>query len=138
MLNIGLTGGIGSGKSIVAQIFKTLGIPVLDADSLAKSIMQEDENVKEQLIKQFGPETYTQEGLNRAYIANIVFKDPFQLQVLNSIVHPATIDAGKNGLPNRTPPISLKKPHCFSNLGLPMKWISSLGYMHQTLCVYRE
>lgn len=117
MLNIGLTGGIGSGKSIVAQIFKTLGIPVLDADSLAKSIMQEDENVKEKLIKQFGPETYNQEGLNRAYIANIVFKDPFQLQILNSIVHPATIDAGKKWAAQQNAPYIIKEAALFFESG---------------------
>lgn len=95
MLSIGLTGGIGSGKSVVAQIFRTLGIPVLDADALAKRIMQEDPEVKASILQCFGEKAYQDNKLNRAYLADIVFKDPFQLQVLNAIVHPATIAAGK-------------------------------------------
>lgn len=95
MLSIGLTGGIGSGKSVVAKIFAGLGIPVLDTDALAKKIMQEDPEVKARIIEKFGSDAYQNDILNRGYIANIVFKDPFQLQVLNTIVHPATIAAGK-------------------------------------------
>lgn len=117
MLSIGLTGGIGSGKSIVAEIFRTLGIPVLDADSLAKKIMQEDASVKEQLIDTFGTETYNNQGLNRAYIANIVFKDPFQLQVLNSIVHPATIEAGIKWAAQQNAPYIIKEAALFFESG---------------------
>jgi len=117
MLSIGLTGGIGSGKSVVAQIFRTLGIPVLDADALAKKIMLEDVSVKEALIKTFGPESYNQQGLNRSYIANIVFKDPFQLQVLNSIVHPATIEAGKKWAAQQNAPYIIKEAALFFESG---------------------
>ncbi len=117
MLNIGLTGGIGSGKSVVAQIFRTLGTPVLDADALAKKIMLEDVSVKEALIKIFGPESYNQQGLNRPYIANIVFKDPFQLQVLNSIVHPATIEAGKKWAAQQNAPYIIKEAALFFESG---------------------
>jgi dephospho-CoA kinase len=117
MLNIGLTGGIGSGKSIVAQIFRTLGIPVLDADALAKKIMQEDPLVKEQLINTFGPDSYNHEGLNRTFIANIVFKDPFQLQVLNSIVHPITIEAGKKWASQQNAPYIIKEAALFFESG---------------------
>ncbi|MFZ8423179.1 dephospho-CoA kinase, partial [Staphylococcus aureus] len=58
MLLVGLTGGIGSGKSVVAKIFRTLGIPVLDADKLARSIMEEDTIVQQDIIKTFGEESY--------------------------------------------------------------------------------
>lgn len=91
MLTIGITGGIGSGKSTVAAVFALLGIPVLQADHLAKTIMQENPEVREKLIAAFGEAAYINNRLNTAHIANIVFKDPFQLSVLNSIVHPVTI-----------------------------------------------
>ena len=94
MLTIGLTGGIGSGKSTVAKIFEVLGVPILNADLLAKSIMQNDSNIRNEIIKAFGTNAYESNQLNSAYIANIVFKDPYQLAVLNAIVHPATIREG--------------------------------------------
>lgn len=90
---IGLTGGIGAGKSMVAKIFATMGVPVLDADALAKDIMQNNASVKEQLLKAFGQEVYKEGVLDRSFLANIVFSDPAQLTVLNAIVHPVTIQA---------------------------------------------
>ncbi len=92
MLKIGITGGIGSGKSLVAQMFAVLGAPVFDADKEAKLIMETDASVRNAVIQAFGEGSYTDAKLNRGYLANIVFKDPFQLEVLNSIVHPATIE----------------------------------------------
>ena len=91
MIRIGLTGGIGSGKTTVAKIFELLGIPVYYADDGAKRIMNEDEELKLAIQKQFGEETYQNGELNRAYLSAKVFTDPFQLEILNSIVHPATI-----------------------------------------------
>lgn len=91
MLKIGLTGGIGSGKSTVAKVFEVLGIPVYYADDAAKRLMQEDEQLKQQLIAAFGPETYIHGKLNREHLASIVFKQKEQLELLNSLVHPATI-----------------------------------------------
>ncbi|MBL7760834.1 MAG: dephospho-CoA kinase [Sediminibacterium sp.] len=91
MLTIGITGGIGSGKSTVAAVFALLGIPVLQADQLAKTIMQENREVQNRIITAFGEAAYINGRLNTAHIANIVFKDPYQLSVLNSIVHPVTI-----------------------------------------------
>lgn len=117
MLSIGLTGGIGSGKSIVAKIFRTLGVPVLDADALAKKIMLENEDVRAQIINSFGAESYNQTGLNRSFIANIVFKDPFQLEVLNSIVHPATIEAGKKWASQQNTPYTIKEAALFFESG---------------------
>lgn len=90
-LKIGLTGGIGSGKSTVAKIFKTLGIPVFDADSVAKSIMATDEQVKEKIIALFGSGAFLNGVLNRKFIADKVFADAFLLEQLNAIVHPAVI-----------------------------------------------
>ena len=96
MIKIGLTGGIGSGKTTVAKIFELLGIPVYYADDAAKRIMNEDEELKTTIQKRFGKETYINGELNRSYLSAKVFTDTFQLEILNSLVHPATIrDAGK-------------------------------------------
>ncbi|MEO6682889.1 MAG: dephospho-CoA kinase [Ginsengibacter sp.] len=91
MLRIGLTGGIGSGKSTVAQIFKILGVPVYDADTASKLLMNESEEIKRKLIREFGEETYLDGTLNRKYLSAAVFNNPEKLAALNSIVHPATI-----------------------------------------------
>ena len=96
MIKIGLTGGIGSGKTTVAKIFELLGIPVYYADDAAKRIMNEDKELKTAIQKQFGKDAYDNEGLNRTFLSAKVFPDPAQLEILNSLVHPATIrDAAK-------------------------------------------
>ncbi|MEP2935080.1 MAG: dephospho-CoA kinase [Gilvibacter sp.] len=84
---IGLTGGIGSGKSTVASFFKNLGAPVYIADIEAKALMNRSKVIRRKLIALFGPEAYN-EQLNAGYIAGIVFKDASKLEALNSIVHP--------------------------------------------------
>ena len=85
---IGLTGGIGSGKSRVVSVFIALGVPCYIADQAAKKIMINNAMVMEQTIDLFGEKTYDQNGLNRAYIGELVFKDPQKLAALNAIVHP--------------------------------------------------
>jgi dephospho-CoA kinase len=96
MIKIGLTGGIGSGKTTVAKIFELLGIPVYYADDAAKRIMNEDEELKTAIQKQFGKDAYDNEGLNRTFLSTRVFTDHAQIEILNSLVHPATIrDAAK-------------------------------------------
>ena len=90
---IGLTGGIGSGKTTVANLFASLGIPVFNADDAAKQLMQNSPIIKNQLIQQFGDQVYEQGQLNKSYLASIVFADPEKLAILNSIVHPVTIQA---------------------------------------------
>ena len=93
MLKIGITGSIGAGKSTVAGIFKVLGIPVFDADATAKSILNSDPELREQIIAAFGLETYKNGLLDRKYLATLVFSNPDQLAKLNALVHPATIKA---------------------------------------------
>lgn len=88
MMLVGLTGGIGSGKSTVASFFRELGIPVYTADDEAKKLMTTSKRVKAKLIKEFGEQTFVDEQLNRGYIASIVFKDAEKLAILNNIVHP--------------------------------------------------
>lgn len=95
MFKVGLTGGIGSGKSTVAKLFSCMGIPVLNADDLSRKIMQSDPAIIAALTHIFGSNVYTQGKLNRKYLAEIVFADPYQLSVLNAIVHPATFKAAE-------------------------------------------
>ena len=86
---IGLTGGIGSGKSKVALRFSALGIPCYIADDRAKDLMNASAHLKEAVCKVFGSESYLDGVLNRPYIANLVFKDASALAQLNALVHPA-------------------------------------------------
>lgn len=109
MLKIGLTGGIGSGKSAVAGIFKVLGIPVFDADTEARLIMEKDEHLAISIQKIFGDESYTAKKLNRKYIAEIVFNDPEKLKQLNALVHPAAILAADKWMNLQTTPYVIKE-----------------------------
>ena len=106
---IGLTGGIGSGKSVVAKIFATIGIPVFNADEEAKRIMQTSPEIKTKLIEQFGTDIYNAHGLDKEKLAAIVFNDPFQLQLLNAIVHPVTIQAAKDWAAKQNSPYVIKE-----------------------------
>jgi dephospho-CoA kinase len=87
MLKIGITGGIGTGKSLVCRLFALLNIPVYDSDLRAKEVMHNPE-LKKELIAAFGPETFDAAGLNRTRLAGIVFNNPEKLALLNSLVHP--------------------------------------------------
>lgn len=89
MYKIGVTGGIGSGKSTVCELLRDRGVAVYDSDSRAKQLMAESDALREQLIAAFGAECYNAEGLDRAFLASKVFGNEEALQQLNSIVHPA-------------------------------------------------
>ncbi|GLU44505.1 dephospho-CoA kinase [Allomuricauda sp. NBRC 101325] len=89
MMIVGLTGGIGSGKSTVAKMFEELGVPVYDSDKEAKQLMATSIKVKESIIELLGAASYVDGTLNRPYIAGKVFTDPILLEKLNKIVHPA-------------------------------------------------
>ncbi len=91
MYKVGITGGIGSGKSTVCRILAEHGVAVYDADSRAKELMSSSEALRAALIENFGAECFTAEGLNRAYLAGRVFSDAEQLRVLNGLVHPAVM-----------------------------------------------
>ncbi|HEX4031693.1 MAG TPA: dephospho-CoA kinase [Terracidiphilus sp.] len=95
MLRVGLTGGLGSGKSTVAGYLRGLGAEVIEADALGRSFMEPGQQVFERIVERFGPEVLTAEGrLNRARLAQIAFGEG-RVQELNAIVHPATIEAQK-------------------------------------------
>lgn len=89
-LRVGITGGIGSGKTTVCEIFQSLGIPVYSADFWAKWLIEHDEQVKAGILDLLGPEAYDPNGAyNRAWVARIVFDQPEKLSALNALVHPA-------------------------------------------------
>jgi dephospho-CoA kinase len=89
MLKIGITGGIGSGKSTVCRVFSVLGIPVFEADKVAKKLMVTDQEIHEKLVNLFGAAVYLpDQSIDRKFLAGIVFKDPSLLAQLNAIVHP--------------------------------------------------
>jgi dephospho-CoA kinase len=92
MIKVGLTGGIGSGKTTVANYFIELGVPVYFADDEAKKLMNSSTYIKNKLIGEFGEETYQNGELNRKYLASIVFHDTSKLNIINGIVHPAVAD----------------------------------------------
>ncbi len=109
LLKIGLTGGIGSGKSVVAGIFKVLNIPVFNADREAKLIMEKDERLIFSIQKLLGGKSYTGKRLNRKYIADIVFNDPGKLRQLNALVHPAAILAADKWMNAQTAHYAVKE-----------------------------
>ena len=109
MLRIGLTGGIGSGKSTVAKIFETLGIPVYYADDASKKMMNENDELKKAIQKNFGEETYTDGLLNRKLLSSLIFNNPEKLAILNSIVHPATIKDAADWMKKQTAPYAIKE-----------------------------
>jgi len=89
ILTVGITGGIGSGKSTVCRIFKLLGIPVFEADGVAKQLLNSNAEIKTKLIHLFGEGIYTAEGLiDRKKLADNIFNDDFQLAKINKLVHP--------------------------------------------------
>ena len=109
MLNVGLTGGIGSGKTIASKIFEVLGIPVYQADVAAKRLMESNPVLKNQLIEQFGNDAFVDGKLNRSYIAEIIFNDKEKLQLINSLVHPYTIQDGIEWMKKQTTPYAIKE-----------------------------
>ncbi|MCC9165279.1 dephospho-CoA kinase [Pontibacter harenae] len=89
MLIIGITGGIGVGKTVVCRMFQLLGVPVYDSDARAKWVMHHNSTLKEELIASFGPETYNEQGqLDRVYLGKLAFNNPERLSQLNALVHP--------------------------------------------------
>ena len=89
MLRVGLTGGIGSGKTMVSSIFEKLGVPVYNADAAARKLMNSEAELKDGIALMFGDLAYGSDGLNKTYIAESVFGDAEKLAGLNKLVHPA-------------------------------------------------
>ncbi len=109
MIRIGLTGGIGSGKTTVAKIFEVLGIPVYYSDIVTRQLMNEDAELRKNITATFGEQSYTAAGLNRSYIASIVFNDAEKLEILNSLTHPATIRHARQWMQKQRSPYIIKE-----------------------------
>ena len=89
MKKIGLTGGIGSGKSTVARVFGILGIPVYHADDRARELMNQDKLLRKIIMEEFGQKSYVNDQLDRNYLAGQIFGNASRIELLNNIVHPA-------------------------------------------------
>lgn len=114
MLRIGITGGIGSGKTTVARIFETLGIPVYYADDAAKRLMQEHEGLKASIMEHFGKAVYPSGRLNRGHLASLIFGNLQKTSLLNSLVHPVVINHAEEWMKDpfgdgTLPPYALKE-----------------------------
>lgn len=109
MLRVGLTGGIGSGKTTVARIFEVLGIPTYNADKSAKELMNMPGVLRSSLVETFGNDIYNDAGLDRAALAKIVFNNPAELAKLNSLVHPATIAHAMEWMATQKTPYIIKE-----------------------------
>ncbi|MEO6290031.1 MAG: dephospho-CoA kinase [Ginsengibacter sp.] len=109
MLKIGLTGGIGSGKSTVATMFEVLGIPVYYADAASKRLMIENEELRSSILKHFGEDAYANGILNRKFLAQQVFNDSQKIELLNSLVHPVTMRDAAGWIEMQTAPYVIKE-----------------------------
>ena len=116
-LRIGLTGGIGSGKSTVSEIFRVLGIPVFDADTEAKKIMNSHAGLRKAIIEKFTAPIYHNDVLDRKALAQIVFNNPYQLELLNSLVHPYAIAEAEAWSKRQQAPYTVKEAALFFEAG---------------------
>jgi len=96
MKRIGLTGNIGSGKTIIASCFEVLNVPIFNADKEAKLLMNKDVNLKQSLIAEFGKDVFLNNELNRKYLSKLAFNDDLVLKRLNALVHPVIQEAFEN------------------------------------------
>jgi len=117
MLKVGITGGIGSGKTMVCQVFETLGIPVFYADRAGRFLMENDASVISSVKDLFGDDIYRDGVLDREKVATIVFKSPQLLQDLNDIVHPAVIRYGNEWMEQQTSHYVIKEAAIFFESG---------------------
>ena len=109
MIKVGLTGGIGSGKTTVAKVFETLGIPVYYADDKTKYLMNSNPELKASIIQHFGNDSYKDGELDRKYLASIVFNNKEKLELLNSLTHPVTIRDAEEWMSQQTTPYIIKE-----------------------------
>ncbi len=109
MFKVGITGGIGSGKSTVARIFEVLGIPVYYADEAAKQLMNTDPVIRKGIIREFGEEAYKNGMLDRKYLALQVFNNEEKLSKLNALIHPQTIADAESWAEAQQSPYTLKE-----------------------------
>ncbi|MBU2940610.1 dephospho-CoA kinase [Lacinutrix sp. C3R15] len=106
---VGLTGGIGSGKTTVAKEFSKLGVPVYIADDEAKKLMNSSKSIQRELVALFGEEAYKNQELNRPYLAKLIFNNEDLLQKMNAIVHPKVANHFKKWLKKQDAPYIIKE-----------------------------
>lgn len=106
---VGLTGGIGSGKTTIAKWFSEVGIPVYNSDNEAKRLMNESVEIREELIQLFGKDAYLNKELNRKFISSKVFENKDLLEQLNQIVHPTVFKDFKIWIQNQNAPFVVKE-----------------------------
>lgn len=109
MIIVGLTGGIGSGKTTVAKMFKDLGVPVYIADFEAKILTNSSQIIKKELIVILGEEAYTEGELNRKYVANLIFNDEDLLAKVNAIIHPKVVEHFNKWVEEQKTPYCIKE-----------------------------
>jgi dephospho-CoA kinase len=137
-LRIGITGGIGSGKSMVAGVFTTLGIPVFDADTAAKQVMETNSSLRSAIIEKFGDAAYKEGKLDRKFLASVVFTDPLQLEILNALVHPYAIAAAEEWALGQDAPYTVKEAAIFFEAGSAIGFDYMIGvYAPQHLRIQR-
>ncbi len=108
-LKVGLTGGIGSGKTTVARIFEILGVPVYFADAVSKSLYHSDLELAKEIRKQFGDDIYPKGKFDKRRLASVVFGNAEKLEQLNKLVHPPTITHAENWMASQTSPYVIKE-----------------------------
>jgi dephospho-CoA kinase len=109
MLKIGLTGGIGSGKSTVASIFEILGVPVYYSDVRAKKLMEQNDDIINFIKKTFGEDSYINGNLNKTHLSAQLFSDSKKREQLNSFVHPLTIADAENWMNSQSSAYCIKE-----------------------------
>ena len=113
MLKAGITGGIGSGKSVVCQVFTALGIPVFNADEAARYLMDNDPALVHSIRHLLGNDIYSGMALDRKKVAAIVYKDPAALHKLNALVHPVTVSYSHKWIAMQQAPYIIKEAAIF-------------------------
>lgn len=126
-LKIGLTGGIGSGKTTVAKLFEKLGVPVYYSDVETRRIINTNPQIKANIIKHFGEESYINGELNRKYIGGIVFLDSSKLQLLNDLTHPAVAEDVKNWFAKQTTPYAIEETAIIFETGIEKNFDYIIG-----------
>lgn len=109
MIKVGITGNIGSGKTTVCKMFESLGIPIYYADDRAKMLMNTNPFLIKKIKYLFGPEVYSDQKLNRPFLANIIFNNKTKLNKLNSVVHPAVALDGAEWFTNQNTSYAIKE-----------------------------
>lgn len=138
MLKVGITGGIGSGKTTVCQVFETLGIPVFYADKAGKHLMEHDALIIDSIKQLFGEDVYHGGQLNRERIGTLVFRDSSLLESLNNIIHPAVIRYGSVWMESQIAPYVVKEAAIFFESGSYKEMDVMIGvYAPQTLRIFR-